>query len=157
MPYAEETKVPVAKTQHEIQDLLTERYHASAYQLTVDIERNLAGVEFILRNRRIRIILQLPSPDADQYHRTPKGYRRTDKAAALNAYNQDVRSRWRGLLLVIKAKMDAIERGVVTFDDEWMAHLVLPTGYTVSETITPQLPELMAGTAELPALLPGKH
>jgi hypothetical protein len=35
--------------------------------------------------------------------------------------------RWRALLLMIKAKVEAVESGVVTFEDEWLAHFVLPS------------------------------
>ena len=52
---------------------------------------------------------------------------------------QAQRQRWRALLLVIKAKLEAIEAGIATFEDEFLAYTMLPSGETVGEWVSPQL------------------
>ncbi len=42
-----------------------------------------------------------------------------------------MRQRWRALALVIKAKLEAVASGIVTFDEEFYAHMILPDGRTV--------------------------
>ena len=48
------------------------------------------------------------------------------------------RQRWRALNLAIKAKLEAVESGIVTFDQEFLAHIVGPSGQTVKPLIALQ-------------------
>jgi hypothetical protein len=50
-----------------------------------------------------------------------------------------VLARWRALSVVIKAKLVAVEEGIVTFEEEFGMHMVLPNGSTVAEHITPYI------------------
>ena len=59
-------------------------------------------------------------------------------------WEQAQRSRWRALLLVIKAKLEAIDAGIATFEDEFLAYTMLPGGETVGEWIAPQLDDVYA-------------
>ena len=54
-------------------------------------------------------------------------------------YKQAIKAKWRALYLIIKAKFVAIESGVSTLDNEFMANFVLKNGLTLSEYILPQL------------------
>ena len=63
------------------------------------------------------------------------------------------RQRWRALLLIIKAKFEAIESGVSCFDDEFLAHIVLPAGQTVGQWMAPQI-EVAYQTGDMPPMLP---
>jgi hypothetical protein len=49
------------------------------------------------------------------------------------------RSRWRGLALVVRAKLEAVAMGVRTWDEEWIAAVVMPDGRTVAETVGGEL------------------
>ncbi|MDD3798409.1 MAG: hypothetical protein PHE36_04435 [Novosphingobium sp.] len=73
--------------------------------------------------------------------------------AALREWEQACRQRWRALALVIKAKLEAIDSGISEFDDEFMAHIVLPNGRTVSEEVRPKITSAYAGEG-MPNLLP---
>jgi hypothetical protein len=42
--------------------------------------------------------------------------------------------------MVIKAKLEAVASGITTFDEEFLAHVVLETGETVAEQMIPKLP-----------------
>ena len=133
--YAEQTKVPAQRSRAEIEATL-ERYGATGF-----LYGNAGGralVLFEMCERRIKFVLPLPL-DADY---------RTD-----NQYQQAIRQRWRALLLVIKAKLEAVESDIVTFDNEFMAHIVLPDGSTIGEVMAPQIASAY-GTGEMPPLLP---
>ena len=52
---------------------------------------------------------------------------------------QEERQRWRALVLVIKAKLEAVESGITTFENEFLAHIVLPDNRTVGEWLAPQI------------------
>jgi hypothetical protein len=64
------------------------------------------------------------------------------------------RQRWRALALVIKAKLEAVESGIATFDEEFMNWILLPNGQTVGDMIRPKIEQVYL-TGELPPLLLG--
>ena len=91
-------------------------------------------------------------PDPDDFIKTPTGRQRT-VAQTRQASEQAVRQRWRALALVIKAKLEAVESGITCFEDEFMAHIVLPNGNTVSQWLIPQISSAYENGA-MPKLLP---
>jgi hypothetical protein len=122
--YAVDTKVPVAKTRTEIETLVMKR---GALDYATFTEAKGAMIAFRLKERRIVFRLPLPKPD--------------------NA--QDVRSRWRGLLLAIKAKFESIDRGVESFDEAFLAHVMMDNGQTFGQAAIPRLKEITAGNVPL--------
>jgi hypothetical protein len=117
-------------------------------------DQNRAIVGFILRERQIRFVVEMPDREDRQFkwtnHSSP---RRRTVNQQIEAYEQAVRQRWRALNLVIKAKLEAVEAGISTFDVEFMAQLVLPNNQTVADAV---LPRILDGieTNTMPALLP---
>lgn len=132
MAYAEKTTVPVSKTRIEIEELI--RSHGAG-QFVSGYNGNRVVIGFTAENRQVRFVVDIPSG-------------KTDKQT-----EQIERQRWRALLLVIKAKFEAIESGVSCFDDEFMAHIVLPDGQTIAEYMVPQI-EAAYTTGKMPELLP---
>lgn len=65
---------------------------------------------------------------------------------------QENRQRWRALCLAIKAKLEAVQSGITTFEDEFMAHIMLPGGKTVSEMAAPVI-ENAYKSGKVPTLL----
>lgn len=63
------------------------------------------------------------------------------------------RQRWRALALVIKAKLEAVEAGITEFEEEFLAHIVLPNGGTVGQFMLPQVATAYE-TGQMPPLLP---
>lgn len=55
------------------------------------------------------------------------------------AYEQACRQRWRALNLAVKAKLEAVSSGIASFEEEFLAHIVLPNGKTVGNLLVPQL------------------
>ena len=69
------------------------------------------------------------------------------------AYDQACRQRWRALLLVIKAKLEAVTAGISTIETEFLANIVLPDNTTAGEWMLPQIDRAYR-TDEMPPLLP---
>ena len=147
MAYAAQTKVPIAKTKTDIEELLV-KHGAAGFAYATEGDRAL--VAFNMAGRRVQIMLMMPS--IDDYARTPRNTRRT-QAAQQSAWEQACRQRWRALLLIIRAKLEAVESGITTLENEFLANLVLPDGGTVGEWLVPQIAEAY-GTGRMPPMLP---
>ena len=136
MRYAEHTAVSTEKSKAEIERTLT-RYGAAKFMTGWDQDK--AVMAFEMRERRIRFVLPLPDRKDKAFWTTPGGRRKRDEAGALDAWEQACRQRWRALALAIKAKLEAVETGITTFDEEFLAHIVLPSNQTVGEWLVPQV------------------
>ena len=51
-----------------------------------------------------------------------------------------------------KAKLEAVETGITEFEDEFLAHIVLPNGQTMGEFAKPQIAHAY-DTGDMPPLL----
>lgn len=98
------------------------------------------------------IRFEVAMPPLIEFESTPTGRARAQRAA-IDAREKAMRQRWRALALVVKAKLEAVESGITTFEDEFLAHIVLPDGSTVGEFMVPQI-ELAYRTAVMPSVLP---
>lgn len=145
MTYAATTTVPIEKSKMEIERMLT-RYGASKFASGWDATG--ATILFECAGRRVRFVLPLPIATDPKFAR--RDSRRMDPTAALA---QASRARWRSLALCIKAKLEAVESGIESFESAFLAHVVLPGGETVGTWIEPQLTETYA-TGRMPPLLP---
>jgi glycogen debranching enzyme len=149
--YASETSVSSEKSRAEIERTLV-RYGADEFAYGSRKDRAMVG--FVIHDRQIRFLLTMPNRNDREFTHTPaRGYRRDDSQIAA-AYEQAVRQRWRALALVIKAKLEAVEAGIVTFDEEFAMHMVLPGGQTLGDLVLPQI-ETAYATGQIPALMPG--
>lgn len=149
--YAESTSVASDKSRAEIERTLA-RYGARSFMYGWDETRAVVG--FIANDRQVRFLLPMPDRDAREFTHTPAKQLQRTPTQAEEAYEQAVRQRWRALALVIKAKLEAVEADIVTFDEEFAMHFLLPNGQTVGEWVTPQIEQAYA-TSSMPALLPG--
>ena len=149
--YAMRTSVSTEASRNEIERTL-KRYGASAF--AYGWNGSDAMVQFEAHDRRIRFVLHLPDRGADEFRLTPARGTRRSSAAADAAWEQACRQRWRALALCIKAKLAAVETGISTFEEEFLAHLVLPNGSTVGEWVGPQIASAYT-SGQMPALLPG--
>src|SRR6185369_12608662 len=122
--FAATTSVSAEQTRTEIERTLS-RYGATSFAFYSSHGR--AMIAFEAHNRRILFELPLPNDKNE------------------NKRAQAIRQRWRALLLVIKAKLEAVESKITTFEDEFMAHIVMPDGQTVASHIKPRIAEAYAG------------
>jgi hypothetical protein len=81
-----------------------------------------------------------------------------DSGAELGAISETAqrhrRERWRALLLCVKAKLESVSSKIETFEEAFLAHVVMPDGRTVHEHTAPRIAEIAKG-GELKPLLPG--
>jgi hypothetical protein len=98
-----------------------------------------ALIEFRANDRRVRFVMEMPDRNERRFtHTVARGQRR---------------EQWRALALVIKAKLAAVNAKIVTFEEEFLAHVVLPNGHTVwEETQQPIAAAYASGL--MPELLP---
>lgn len=151
MRYATDTAVSVSKTRGEIEDLVT---RSGAAKFFSGAEEGRAFVGFVmkcnekpcldcsgpnpLRNRwqcelcaktgkvhdLRNVMFELPLPKSDGFKLN--GLRRTRTPEKQHeAWEQACRSSWRALLLAIKAKLVSVESGVESFEEAFLAQLVV--------------------------------
>lgn len=130
--YAAKTDVSSIQSRADIERVLA-RYGASDFGYMTSPGK--AMVAFSFEGKNIRFTMPLPDRNSTEFTRHSRGSRTASAAEAL--YEQAIRQKWRALLLVTKAKLEAVESGISTFEQEFMAHIVLPSGKTVGEEIMP--------------------
>ena len=132
--YAANTEVTVEKTRNEIERLLT---GYGAHSFAFAIKPSMAMVQFELGKRLVRFVLPL---------------KLAAEIRSVQKWEQDCRTRWRALLLSIKAKLETVRSGIATFDEEFAARVVMPNGSTFSEWALPAIEEAYK-TCKMPELL----
>lgn len=138
MSFASKTTVPIGRSQDEIRRLLT-KYNANGFAFGEQSQISL--VTFEMKGRRIKFIVTMPKQPSE-----------SATQSSVKAYEQLCRTRWRALCLVIKAKLESIESGIETFEDAFMAHIVLPNGNTLGKIVLPQISQSYAD-GKMPPLL----
>lgn len=151
MKYATETSVSVAKSRGEIEDLVT---RSGATKFFSGAEEGRAFVGFVMRcnekpcldcsgpkplKERYRcdlcgktgkvhdlrnVMFELPLPKTDGFRLNGLRHQRTPEKQH-QAWEQACRSSWRALLLAIKAKLVSVESGVESFEEAFLAQLVV--------------------------------
>ena len=147
MKYAKRTGVDPTRSKAQIERTLT-RYGADQFFYAQEAGRVVVG--FRMHGKVVRIEMRIPM--AEEFSVSGKGRKRSKPAMDV-AWAQAVRQHWRALELVIKAKLEAVESGITTFEQEFMAHLVLPDGQTVGQWAVPQI-EKAYKDKKMPPLLP---
>ena len=140
MAYAENTEVSASRSQNEIEALL-DTHGATMFLVAKDKESDRIIVQFKLQDRFCRFEIRLPGPDDPQVTHSHGGRRRRSAESRERVMKQAERQRWRALLLVIKAKLESVESGVETFEEAFLAHVMLPDGQLVGQKMQPLLAE----------------
>lgn len=148
--YASQTSVSSDRTRAEIERTLV-RYGATGFMYAWQDDHVV--IAFTAHDRQIRFFLPMPDRNDREFTHTPERGQRRSEDQIESHYERAVRSRWRALLLIIKAKLEAVESGIVTFEDEFLAHVVLADNSTVSDWIQPQI-EKSYSTGQMPKMLP---
>lgn len=139
--YASKTNVSTESSRAEIERTLR-RYGADQFMSGWNNEK--AMMAFVVEGRQVRFVVPMPDCNDREFTHTPeRGLRRTPKQQE-EAYEQARRQRWRALSLVIKAKLEAVDAGIVTFEEEFAMHFVLPGGHTVADEVLPAISEVYA-------------
>jgi len=126
--YAQGTSVSIEKSRAEIEAIL-KRYGASHFGYMSNPGK--ATIAFRVKDRNIRF--DLPFPDRKDFAMPPKNYRLRTPQQIDEFHEQACKERWRALVLCIKAKLEAVASAIETFEEAFLAHIVLPDGDTVYE------------------------
>lgn len=131
--FAVDTKVPVNQTRSEIETTLA-KFGATSFAFAIHEVESIIMFEF--SGRRIRFRISLP-----KHH---------NEAATAKSN----RERWRALFLSIKAKLVSVDTGIETFEEAFLAHVVLADGSTVAQQALPAI-EQQYKTGKMVPLLEG--
>ena len=130
MAYAETTTVPVEKSITEIIGLVKK---AGAERVMQYDEPERFTIAFDLSGRHIRFGVALPQLDAVPAIRGDG--RRRSNSEILAKRDAMQRQRARAVLLVIKAKLESVESEVETFEEAFLANIIMADGSTVYERV----------------------
>lgn len=135
--YAEKTQVPISRSRVQIENELT-RYGIQEY----GIGHSPRGTGIIFRHNSKVYKMNVNEPNEDEFDTQQK-------------LEQAKRSRWRLLLLCVKAKLNLIQSGQSSFEDEFLAYMALPDGSTMADFM--KLPENIERLAKtkMPKMLMG--
>jgi hypothetical protein len=133
--YAAQTTVSVAKSKAELEETL-QRYGCSGF-MSGWLE-STALISFQVNNRHVKFLLPMPDQADREFTHSETGKARP-KDVAYKAWEQGCRQRWRALALAVKAKLEAVDCGIVTFDQEFLAHIVTGNGQTVGQQVIPMI------------------
>lgn len=125
--YAERTKTSVPQSKVEIERTL-KRYGADG--LLCGEADGKVLLMFRAEGRHVKFIIDIPTDD-----------------------EREIRRLWRCLLLVVKSKLESVATDIVTFDEAFMPHIVLPDGKTIAQHMLPQITAAYE-TGDMPPLLP---
>lgn len=149
MKYASRTIVSEERSRAEIEQILV-RYGASHFGYLREPLKFM--IAFEVTGRRIRFVIPMPDRDALRRVKHGKGTKKRTDSQLESAYQKESRQRWRALVLMVKAKLEAVDAKISTFEDEFLPYTVLPDNRTVSEWLQPQL-EAVHATGKMPLLL----
>ena len=136
--YAQNTTVPVSRSREDIERTLN-KYGATGFMYGQ--QGDIAAVAFEMNKRRYRMEIRYPRVDGASN-------------AAKARQEQEIKRLWRALLMVIKAKLEAVKSGIVSIEDEFLSYTVMPNNETVKQWLEPQIDEVYR-SGKMPPLIPG--
>lgn len=161
--YAQGTNVSNMQSRMEIERTIMrfDAQHFTTYQGEKE-----ARIGFEIRGRKVMFVLQMPERETNGIATYKQGafwVRRTESAIEAQ-YEQAKREKWRALALYIKAKLAAVDAGITTVEEEFLAQTIVPTEHgaaTVAEVMNPQIDQayesgVLPAGLNLLALGPGK-
>lgn len=142
--YASKTKTSTGRSRDELEALLA-RYGVQHYGLLN--QPGMLALAFQIGGHNHRIAIPLPDPQERRFRYGPGGGIRTEKGRQ-DAAQQEVRARYRALLLVVKARLELAHLLGQPVESAFSEYRVLSDGRTVQEHVT--------GTDNPPALTWGQ-
>jgi hypothetical protein len=131
--YAARTRVDVHRSRFEVERVLG-RYGATDFAFVED--HAAASIQFAIHGRYVQVALPLPDAESASFTHTPSGKPRSI-AARERAYEQALRENWRAFVLVLRGKLESVESGISSFEDEF-ANFLLPAVADEDEKKSPK-------------------
>lgn len=141
--YASKTTVSPDRSRAEIESLV-KKYGATQFVSGYDVNAGFVG--FMAKDRVVRFTVPLPKNTGSQ-----------------REYEQQERTQWRKLLLAIKAKLESSLSGIETFEEAFLAQIIVPgNNETVGKWAREQLKQAYTGAKThtmlaLPPASPAVH
>lgn len=135
MSYAATTSVPVDRSIGEIGALVKKR---GGQRFAYFEEPERISIAFEMADRQVRFTVPLYEWRDRQFERDGRNSIRS-QAQRQSSADQLNRSRARALLLVIKAKLESVEAKVETFEQAFLANVVLPSGQLLGDAVKPKI------------------
>lgn len=132
MTYAKGTDVGVAKSQEEITRIF-QRYGVEIYGFMA--RPGQASVQFQLHGVPVDLAIPLPARPTEEKQLNPTTGR---WVLAMPIWEQEVKESWRALVLLLKANLEAVDRGLLSAEQAFMAYVALETGGTLGDLVLPQ-------------------
>lgn len=112
------------------------------------------------QGRHIKFTLPLPDKDDARFKERVQGLAYGHKKRvpltpeqSAKVYEQETRTRFRALVLCIKAKLESVESGIESFEEAFLAHIVLPDKSLVGDRVRAMVQEAYR-TGSMGNLLP---
>lgn len=139
MSFASQTTVSVEKTRAEI-DRLLGKHGAGHRGIMVDEGKNLAQIAFVIHSRRYRLDVPMPK-----------------NVGVQRQYDQACRTRWRTILLTLKAKFELVDLGISSIEKEFLGDMILQNGQSLHLAVAEAIRTgLASGEAPVLALPQGE-
>lgn len=134
--YAEGTTVSTISSRLEIEKVIL-KYAGQRAEFAYMQRDGAADIVFAAHNRRVRFTLPLPTmEEAKKGAMGKRDWGQVQDVGRRQAWvERESMRRWRCLVLAIKAKLEVVESGIATFEEEFLAHIVNPAGITVYQAI----------------------
>ena len=137
--YAKQTTVPVSRSKAQVEETLR-RYGIDEFFIGSSPRGD--GVGFTYNGRVYKHNVPMPNPD--DY--------RTDRQ-----HDQAIRQRWRILHMSLKMKLEEVQSGGMTFEDQFLSMMCLPDGSTVADFMRLPANAKLLDKAEMPLLTGGQQ
>lgn len=156
MSYAKGTEVAVEKTVAELVSMVRRAGGAQIAQLD-DHDRFVLA--FSMSERQVRFVVEFDPPTHERFAKRRTNQHSWDwatDAQRLQASDQHRRERMRALLLVVKAKLESVDSKVETFEEAFLANVVMPDARTLYEHVREPIKDAyLLGPQSTARLLPG--
>lgn len=140
--YAARTEVPVSRSEEEIESTLV-RYGARAFFKSTGWDastgQEVVTVRFELHRMPIQLRVSYPARKA------PRG--RDEE------FEQTRRQRWRAMNLYVKAACEAVDARILTLEEAFLGHILLPDGDTFGDLARPQIAGMLERGQITPLLI----
>lgn len=133
MRYARNTNVSPESSLAEARSILA-RYGAVCTSYYEDLERFSVG--FTMDGFPMRMTVQLPAQPRQTRRDNPRDWQ---------TWEQAVRQRWRAFVLVLKARLEAVESGAMTWREAWFPYIQALDGSTLAGMNEGTFQQMFAG------------